>query len=83
MVIHDFTFDGAMLWSSFDMVPLMANLISIGIGCFNKGDTRGMIEVQKPIYACATLFLFLKIFYFLRIFREIGHLVRMVFSIMH
>ena len=42
-----------------------------------------MLEVQKPIYACATLFLFLKMFYFLRYFREIGHLVRMVFTVMY
>ena len=39
--------------------------------------------VPKPIYACATLFLFLKLFYFLRYFREIGHLIRMVFEVMY
>lgn len=42
-----------------------------------------MIEVQKPIYAAATLFLFLKLFYFMRYFREIGHLIRMIFTVMH
>ena len=42
-----------------------------------------MIEIQKPIYACATLFLFLKLFYFLRYFREIGHLIRLIFNVMY
>ena len=72
-----------MLWSSFDIVPLMANLISIIISIMNKGSGNEMLDLQKPIYACATLFLFLKLFYFLRYFREIGHLVRMVFQVMY
>ena len=42
-----------------------------------------MLEIQRPIYACATLFLFMKMFYFLRYFRELGHLVRMVFTVMY
>ena len=64
------------------MVPLTANLVSIFIGLIHKGDIGELIEVQKPIYACATLFLFLKAFYYLRYFREIGHLIRMVFMVM-
>ena len=72
-----------MLWSCVDMVPLLANLASIVISAYNRGGPHSMIEVQKPIYACATLFLFLKLFYFLRYFREIGHLIRMVFTVMY
>ena len=72
-----------MLWSCVDMVPLLANLASIVISVYNRGGPHSMIEVQKPIYACATLFLFLKLFYFLRYFREIGHLIRMVFTVMY
>ena len=75
--------DSAMLWSSVDLVPLLANLVSIFISLFQDKDHNSMIEIFKPIYACATLFLFLKLFYFLRYFREIGHLVRMVFTVMY
>ena len=82
-IMHGFHWNSAMLWSSFDLVPLMANLASIVISIVNKGETSSMLEIQKPIYACATLFLFLKAFYFLRYFREIGNLVRMVFQVMY
>ena len=37
---------------------------------------------QRPLYGLATLFLWLKVFYFLRIFKQIGHLVRMIFAVM-
>ena len=70
------------MWGSVDLVPLFANLASIVISLINKGDIHQMIEIQKPIYAAATLFLFLKLFYFLRYFREIGHLVRLIFNVM-
>ena len=84
MVVHKFKISGALLWSSVDLVPLMANLVSIVIGIKYSGDSQGeLLEIQKPIYACATLFLFLKMFYFLRYFREIGHLIRLIFNVMH
>ena len=71
-----------MIWSSVDLVPLLVNLVSICIQLSNDYDSGYLLEIQKPIYACATLFLFLKLFYFLRYFREIGHLVRMIFNVM-
>ena len=73
----------AMVWSSVDLVPLVVNLASICIQVSNNYEGGYLLEVQKPIYACATLFLFLKMFYFLRYFREIGHLVRMIFNVMY
>ena len=42
-----------------------------------------MLSVQRPIYAFATLFLWVKVFYFLRIFRDIGHLVLMIFNVIY
>jgi len=36
---------------------------------------------QRPLYGIATLFLWMKVFYFMRIFRDVGHLVRMIFQI--
>ena len=83
IILHNCKISLAMLWSCVDMVPLLANLASIVISIHNRGGPHSMIEVQKPIYACATLFLFLKLFYFLRYFREIGHLIRMVFTVMY
>ena len=81
--MHGLHFNSAMLWSSFDMVPLMANIASIIISFVNEEGGDEMLEIQKPIYAFATLFLWLKLFYFLRYFREIGHLVRIVFQVMY
>ena len=83
IVLHKCKMTMAMLWSSVDLVPLLANLVSIAISIINRGGGKSMIEIMKPIYACATLFLFLKLFYFLRYFREIGHLIRMVFEVMY
>lgn len=83
VVMRGFVIDSAVLWSSVDLIPLLANLASIVIAFMHDNDQNTMIEVQKPIYAAATLFLFLKLFYFLRYFREIGHLIRMIFTVMH
>lgn len=66
-----------------DLVPLLVNVVSICIQVGSNYDGNYLLEIQKPIYACATLFLFLKMFYFLRYFREIGHLVRMIFNVMY
>ncbi len=80
---HKLQLSAAFLWSSADLVPLMANLVSIGISAASNFKDNANLELMKLIYAIATLFLFLKFFYYLRYYREIGHLVRLIFNVMY
>jgi len=64
-------------------VPLAANLVSIAIEITHRGEFDNNLDLQRPIYAFATLFLWVKVFYFLRIFRDIGHLVLMIFNVIY
>ena len=97
--LYGFKFDSvAMLWSWVDLIPLMANLLSIAISIYKEiqlrthtvvigvaGDeaAKDLVYFQRPIYSFAVVFLWLKVFYYLRIFREVGHLIRMIFAIIH
>lgn len=61
----------AMYWSLADMVPLLVNLISIAFE-FSSMTEDTYIRWTRPMYGMATLFLWLKVFYFLRMFRLFG-----------
>ena len=63
-----------------DLIPVLANLVSIAI-FFLVSDTRATLQFQRPIYGFATLAIWFKVFYFLRMYEEIGHLVRNIFQI--
>lgn len=82
-MVHKLHLNANFLWSSADLIPLMANLVSIGISVSNNFEDSTHLELMKLIYAIATLFLFLKLFYYLRYYREIGHLVRLIFNVMY
>eukprot|EP00352_Strombidinopsis_acuminata_P000706 CAMPEP_0176346320 /NCGR_PEP_ID=MMETSP0126-20121128/6152_1 /TAXON_ID=141414 ORGANISM="Strombidinopsis acuminatum, Strain SPMC142" /NCGR_SAMPLE_ID=MMETSP0126 /ASSEMBLY_ACC=CAM_ASM_000229 /LENGTH=211 /DNA_ID=CAMNT_0017693803 /DNA_START=2254 /DNA_END=2889 /DNA_ORIENTATION=- len=70
----------AMAWSLADVIPLVANLISIGFEISSMEDET-YIRWSRPLYGMATLFLWLKVFYFLRMFRDFGQLVLMIFTV--
>jgi hypothetical protein len=70
----------ACLWSIMDLIPVLANLISIAI-FFLASNQKSTLQYQRPIYGFATLAIWFKVFYFLRMYEEIGHLVRNIFQI--
>ena len=67
-----------VLWSSFELIPMLANVTSIIIG-FSMDDIEATFQVQRPLYGLAALFLWLKVFYYMRMFSGPGHLVRNLF----
>mmetsp|Transcript_115265 Transcript_115265/g.159933 ORF Transcript_115265/g.159933 Transcript_115265/m.159933 type:complete len:248 (+) Transcript_115265:1324-2067(+) len=77
---HYHFFSMAMAWSLADVIPLVANLISIGFEISSMEDET-YIRWSRPLYGMATLFLWLKVFYFLRMFRDFGQLVLMIFTV--
>jgi len=70
------------VWSMVDFIPMIANISSVVID-FAVPDVQATLTIQRPIYGIACLALWFKVFYFLRVYKEIGHLVRNIFQIMY
>jgi len=44
-IAHNFVIDSALLWSSVDLVPLLANLTSIVITFTHDNDLSSLTEI--------------------------------------
>ena len=69
------------VWNYTDMIPPALIIIIVVVDFFVKEETETITKFRTTLQAFASFGMWLKIFYFLRIFRQTGFFVNMLISI--
>ena len=69
------------MWNYADFVPPCIILLLVGVDAFSHEYTQKLLKLRYGMQAVASLLMWLKIFYFLRIFRRTGFFVNMLIKV--
>jgi len=65
-------------WNIVDIIPPVFILLTVTLNVLDSYAFKVGAEVQVPLEALSTLFMWLKFLYFLRIYENFGYLIRIV-----
>jgi len=68
------------VWNYVDIIPPVGIFTLVALFFL---DIKGIEEIERQIQAVTTFFMWLKLLYFMRIFKNTGYLIRMIITVIY